>query len=300
MLFKPKIGLALGGGGARGGAHIGILRILKELDIHIEAVAGTSAGGMVAGMVGSGWSLIQMQRFFFETNFAEMVQLDRSGSSLISLERFEETLYAHFGDLQLEMLKPRVAMMAADIRSFRPVMLTHGPVVKAILATIAVPGLFPPIEWDNHLLVDGGVVDNVPTQATYTLGAERIIAVDVNSRSEVGLILGEVDPLSRQIQRALYWLLNLSRRQYAFDAILRSSMLSLRMLEEYHLSAFPPDVLIQPEIGDIGLFDMHRVDEAINLGEKAARELADDLKKLTARRLFPRKRRRNWPSPDYH
>lgn len=300
MLFKAKVGLALGGGGARGGAHIGVLAVLQELGIQIDAVAGTSAGGLIAAMVGAGWSLDQMRRFFLKTDFVAMVELDRSGSGLISLRRFEETLHAHFGDLRLEMLEPRTALMAADIRACKPVMLEHGPVVNAILATIAVPGLFPPMEWDEHLLVDGGAVDNVPTQAAYTLGAERIIAVDVNSRSEMGFALGDVGPLSRQIQRSLYWLLSLSKRKEAFETLLRSSMLSLRMLEEYHLSAFPPDILLRPEIGDIGLFDMHRVEEAIALGERAAREVADDLKKIPSRRLFPRKRRPTWPSPDLH
>jgi NTE family protein len=300
MLFKAKIGLALGGGGARGGAHIGVLTVLQELGIQIDAVAGTSAGGMIAAMVGAGWSLDQMRRFFSETDFVAMVALDRSGSGLISLRRFEETLHAHFGDLRLEMLEPRTGLMAADIRAFKPVMLESGPLVKAILATIAVPGFFPPMEWDEHLLVDGGTVDNVPTQAAYKLGAERIIAVDVNSRSEVGFVLGEVGPLSRQVERSLNWLLSLSKRKGAFETLLRSSMLSLRMLEEYNLSAFPPDILIHPEMGDIGLFDMHRVDEAIALGEQAARKATEDLKKLSSPRLLPRKRRPTWPSPNLH
>lgn len=296
MLFKSKIGLALSGGGARGAAHIGVLNVLQELDVKIDVVTGTSAGGMVAAMLGASWTLEQMRHFFTETDFAAMVQLDRSGGGLISVSRFAETLRARFGDLRLETLEPRVALMAADVKVGQPVMLERGPVVEAILATTAVPGLFPPVEWGDHRLVDGGVIDNIPTQAAYQLGAEQVIAVDVNSRSDIGLMLGEVSPFAQRVRRALYWLLSLSRRDAAFDVLMRSSMLSLRVLEMYHLAAFPPTVLIRPALGDIGLFDMHRTNEAIDAGEREGRKAMSELKKLTARSWLPQRHRPKRPS----
>ncbi|HEC24348.1 MAG TPA: hypothetical protein ENI95_15700 [Chloroflexi bacterium] len=282
MPFRPRLGLTLSGGGARGGAHLGVLRVLEEVGYRPDIVVGTSAGGLVAAMIGAGWSLEDMETFFTQANFADMIYLDRSGGGLVGTERFAGELRARFGDADLRDFSPRVAVIAADIRKRQRILIDRGPVVKAILATTAVPGLFPPVEWGEYLLVDGGVADNIPTQATYRLGAQRIVAVDAaRDQANPEMALATVGAFSKRLQRALYWLLSLSNRQKALEVLINSTTLSIQTLASYHLSAYPPDILICPEMPQVGLFTVERIPEAIRAGEEAARRFQDQIRRLT-------------------
>src|SRR5512142_2693880 len=156
MLFKPTYGLTLGGGGARGGAHIGALRVLDEMGYHPDIVVGTSIGGWVSAMLGIGYSPKMLQDYFTAERFASMMILDRTGGGLLGNNLFEEELVRIFGDADLRDLTPRVAVVAADIQNHRRILLDRGLVRRALLATIAVPGVFPAVECGNMLLVDGG------------------------------------------------------------------------------------------------------------------------------------------------
>lgn len=296
MFSEPKYGLTLGGGGARGGAHLGVLRVLREVGYRPDVVVGTSIGGLVAAMIGFGWSLEQMEELFFETDFTRMVYLDRGGNSLIGVDRFGETLRHHFGDADLRDLSPKIAVVATDIQAHCRVLIDSGPVVRAILATTAVPGLFPPVKWNDYLLVDGGVTDNVPTQATYQLGAERVVAVNLaGMASEPDVGLDSMGTFNKYLQRAFYWLLSLSRRQTAFDTVMQSMNYSQNLLVQYHLTMFPADVLIAPNLAGIGLFSMEAMAEAALAGEQAARQHQAEIKKLLKRRYRRSRQSPSWP-----
>jgi NTE family protein len=290
MFFRPKLGLTLGGGGARGGAHLGVLRVLTELGYKPDVVVGTSIGGFIAAMIGAGWTIDQIESFFYDTDFASMISLDRTGRGLVSTRSLEALLYSHFGDADLRELSPKVALVASDVRHHHRILIERGPVVKAILASSAIPGLFPPVEWGEYLLVDGAVTDNLPTQATYQLGAQRVVAVDIGGyKAGIGLTLDEMGTLAKQVQRALYWLLSLSKRQAAFDTLVESSRLSFSMLVHYQLAMFPPDVLIRPVIPDnVKVLSMERMREAAKAGKRAARQMAPQIRAIMKRRRWKR------------
>ncbi len=290
MRFRPKLGLVLGGGGARGGAHLGVLRVLNELHYKPDVVVGTSIGGVVAVSYGMGWSVEYMEDLLRRTDFDELIKVDRSGTGLVGTQAIEAELRRAFGNADMRDLSPHVAVMAADIVRGERVLIDRGPVVKALLATTAVPGLFPAVRWGERLLVDGGIVSNVPVQAAYELGARRVVAVDLGSDMDLGLALADVGSFSKQLQRALYWLLNLSRRQAAFDVFVRSIVFSYSMLTQYELALYPPDVLIRPQVKRVGLLAMERIMETIEAGERAASGAAHAVSAIMRLRYRPPRR----------
>jgi NTE family protein len=292
MIFRPKLGLALGGGGARGGAHIGVLRVLAEVGYVPDVVIGTSIGGAVAALFGAGWSVDQMERFFTQADFSKMLYLDRTGRSLLGNEQLAAELERIFGKADLRELSPKIAVMTADIRSGQRVLLQEGLVVDCVLASMALPGLFPPIPWGDYLLVDGGITDNVPTQAAFQLGAQRVVAVDLGANSETGFEVDDDQGVSKYLRRTFYWLLGLANRQMAFDSFIRSQMVSAQTLVTYHLALFPPDILIRPDMPGIGLFSMEKMSVAIQAGESAARQVRPQLQTLVRNLLSLPKRRR--------
>lgn len=288
-IFKPTYGLVLGGGGARGSAHVGVLRVLDEIGYQPDVIVGTSIGGLLAIALGAGWSVDQIEGLFRQVNFHAITELDRTGGGLISNRMLRDLLEDSFGGLDMRDLSPTVAVMSADVRNGQRVMIQEGSVVQAGLATSAVPGLFPPIEWEGRLLVDGGIIDNVPTQAAYELGAQRLVAVDVEGLIDLDVALGDLGAVSKRFQRVLYWLLDLSNRQRTFDVSIRSAMLTQHMLTQYELSLFPPDVLIHPDIPGIGLMAFERWEETVALGEAAARAVQERIGEIMRRpNLFAR------------
>ncbi|HOA25111.1 MAG: patatin-like phospholipase family protein [Aggregatilineales bacterium] len=280
MLTQPVLGLTLGGGGARGGAHIGVLRVLEEIGYRPAVITGTSIGGVIAALVAAGWSAADIERLTGEINFNELLQLDRTGSGLITNAALEAELVRLFGSADLRDFPIRTGLIAADISNGQTVLLDKGPVVQAVLATTAVPGLFPPVRWNDRLLVDGGVVSNVPTQAAYLLGAECLVAVELGGNLNVGIALNDVGSFSKRLQRILYWLLSLSHRQVAFDVLMQANILSYATLVKYELAAYPPDVLIRPTLPPVGLIAMEHLRDTIEPGERAAREVADDIRRV--------------------
>lgn len=288
MLFKPKHGLVLGGGGARGGAHIGVYKVLSELGYTPDLVVGTSIGGIIAGFIGTGHSATDIMTHLDRLDFAQLMTLDRTGRGLLSHTLFEDWLLTMLGDIDLRDTEPRVAVMAADIRHNRRVLIDEGPMIKALLATSAVPGLFPAVEWGDALLVDGGLADNVPTQAAHLLGAERIIAVDIGGALDDHLGIEEAGAANQRFQRALYWVLDLAKRQAAFDTMVNSSVMSSQLLVDYQLALYKPDVLIKVDLPGVGLMSFDRLQPVIETGERTARMRVSEIEQVVnAISLFP-------------
>lgn len=291
MLLNPKYGLTLGGGGARGGAHIGALEVLHEIGYRPDVIVGTSIGGWIGAMVGIDYSPQMLRDYFTAAWFSRLTYLDRTGGGLIGTDLIVKELKRIFGDADLRDLTPRVAVMAADIHNQKRVLIDRGLVHRALLATISVPGVFPAVPSGDMLLVDGGVNDNLPTEATFHLGAERVVAIDLDTNMDSGMTLGDQSSFSKYFERAFYWLLDLSKRQRAFETVVQAYHLSYQTLTRYQLALFPPDVLIQPDMPHIGLFSTDRIPEAIHAGERAARACHADLQKIM-RPLYFRRRRR--------
>jgi NTE family protein len=260
-MSKPMIGLALSGGGARGLAHIGVLSVLERRHIPIDCLSGASMGGLIAAAYAAGMSPPMLEtlalRMARVRRLIRLVDLRPPHRGLLAGTKLRAFLGQFippemtFADLRLPL-----ALGAVDLRNGEEVALTDGPVLEAVLATSAFPGVLPPVEWRGRCLVDGGVLDNLPVDLARGLGAERVIAVDVGACDR-----GQWDPLDGGGPLPDFL-------EMALDAV--GVMVSVQT--QAKLRANPPDLLIHPSLPhDIGTFSSFtRAAEIIRLGEQAA------------------------------
>ena len=182
----PQLGIALSGGGAFGAAHVGVLQVLEERGIRPGIVTGTSSGALVGGAFAAGLeagAIERIARGFRWNRIARWSFQPRWG--LLDTRVVTEAIHRLLGeDPRIEELTRRFGAVATDLRTRRAVTIDHGPLSTALRATIAVPGLLPPVHVGGRLLADGGMVDNVPHAAARRLGAERVIVVHLHARWE--------------------------------------------------------------------------------------------------------------------
>jgi NTE family protein len=186
-LFKkknPKIGFALSGGSTRGAAHIGALTVLEREGIKPSFVAGTSAGALVGAAYCAGVSLEEISRIFLSMRWPTLIRPNfLRGLSLFDTSPMEEYLKKNIADCNFEDLKIPFACIACDIQTGERIVLDKGPLAPAVRASASIPGFFSPVELYDHLLVDGGTVDNFPVSLVKEMGAEYVVGVNL-SRSQ--------------------------------------------------------------------------------------------------------------------
>ena len=282
MDAQVHLGLALGGGGVRGGAHIGLLKVLDREGIKVGAIAGTSAGGIVGGLYAAGLTAAKIQRLLSSCNAEALLEPDPSGWSLLSTRRFIERIREWLGDPRIEDLPIPFAAVAVDLRSAREVVLTSGPLAMAIQATMAVPGLLCPVEEGDCLLADGGVLNNVPVDVARRLGAERVLAVDVGVPPEFPLEVPTFGLPPGPVPRLLGRVLALTGRDRAALAAAKAIGMLSAAVSEYRLRENPPDLLLRPELGAMAVMDMARLAEAIAAGERMAETHLGEIRRLAA------------------
>jgi NTE family protein len=292
-----EIALALGGGGSRGMAHIGVLRRLEHEGFRVRAVAGTSAGGIIAALYAAGYTPDEIEREFARLDQSRLFGLASSeGPALLGLERARRLLEEFLGERTFADLSLPCAVTAVDIHTSREVVLREGRLVDAILATIAIPAIFPPRPMGEALLVDGGVLDPVPVAvARYLAPHLPVVAVSLTPRLGQGSRFISLDVLHvpPQIVRPLKRL----RLAQAFDIYLRSVDAGARLLTELRLKVDDPDVIIHPEVAEVGMLDVVDVLKVSRLGEKAVDAALPKLRRAVAwpnrlrRRFFPRRER---------
>ena len=178
----PKIGLALASGGARGSAHTGVLKVLEREGIKVSAIAGSSIGAMVGGAYAAGVPVERIEQEWLNTDLPKVVRsflptFPRAGLS--SGGELRKYLRSVLGDIRIEELPIRFAAVACDIDTGEAVVLREGPLVDALRASTAIPGIFYPVRWGQRLLVDGGLVEPLPVRFCRELGAEIVIGVDI-------------------------------------------------------------------------------------------------------------------------
>lgn len=286
---RPRIGIALSGGGAAAMAHIGVLEELSAAGIVIDCVAGTSAGAMVGAAFAAG-KLSTFRDTMCALTRGRVLRLfdptwPRTG--LLEGRRSLELVRAHLGD-RIETLPIPYAVVAADLHSGEEVILRDGDVVEAIRASIAFPGLFTPLRSHGRLLADGGLVNPVPVDVARQLGAEFVIAVSLlnvpdgslpNGRARRGLAQQWLDRLLTRPERIPTSPAKAAEPSQAQDADLglidvlsRASALVQARIAAARLREHPPDCLISVPTGTIGMFDFHRTAEATAAGHTAARQ----------------------------
>ena len=245
--FEPiKLGLALAGGAARGFAHIGVLQAIDELGLPVGAVAGTSMGAIIGSLYASGLSPQEILEIAGRTSWVKLINFSPSGG-ILSERKLEEFL-ARYLPRDFAGLRLPFAAVATDVVRGRAVYLHSGDLPSAVMASAAYPGLFAAVRREGLVLIDGGVLDNLPVDAARFLGSERVIASDVtydpDSEAEVP---GSVIELGRR----------------AVD-IMQAQLTRVR------LSLNPPEVYVRPDLRGIGLESFGKLEKIWRLGYEAA------------------------------
>lgn len=289
MQGNLKIALALGGGAARGLAHVGVLRVLAENDIPVHMIVGTSIGAMVGGLYACTGDIDLTERRLtsyldspaFRRNrfeFLKELRSERKGLfgrvsrmvrrgifvgysvsriSFISAQQFEHSINNLLDDEDIEETRIPFAAVACDLRLGEEVVLRNGSLRKAVSASSAIPGVLPPVEWGDRLLVDGGWVSKVPILPAFKMGADAVIAVDISTE------MRDTKRLTR-----------------GYDIIFRSRAITDSILKR--LQCRMSDVLIRPNVGAIHWADFGRAHDCIALGEEATREHLEEIRALVA------------------
>lgn len=181
MTSETKIGIALGGGAILGAAHIGVLKVFAEEKIPISAISGTSIGAFVAALYAFGVSPDEIEKFALELDWLDISGFAFSKLGLLSNERMGKKIDDVLGEVQFKDARIPLSIIATDISHFKKVVLETGDVARAVMASACVPGIFIPVEIDDHLLVDGGLMENVPISPLMRRGMDIIIGVDLNA-----------------------------------------------------------------------------------------------------------------------
>ncbi|HYI68526.1 MAG TPA: patatin-like phospholipase family protein [Skermanella sp.] len=308
---RPRIGLALGAGVARGWAHIGVLRALKKMGIEPDIITGTSVGALVGGCYLAGHldTLEEWTRNLSRMKIVSYLDLRVRSGGLISGGRLMAEMKKHMGDKQIEDLPMPFAAIATDLVTGHEVWLRTGPLVESLRASFSLPGVFPPICIDQRWLVDGALVDPVPVSACRALGAEMVIAVNLNAdilgkarkpganiATAAGFDLIQVldEEYAQQTPPPASRLNALTRRVFAreydgpslFGVMVSSLGIITDRIGRTRLAGDPPDVQIAPRLGHVGLLEFDRAAEAVEEGaaatERAVPDLADALRVFSA------------------
>lgn len=309
----PKIGLALGSGVARGWAHIGVLRALKKLGIEPDIIAGCSIGAVVGGLYLAG-KLDELEGWASDLTRLKVVSyLDlrvRSGG-LIGGSRLSQEIYKHIGPIRIEELPHQFAAITTDMVTGHEIWLTEGSLAEAMRASFSLPGIFPPVNINNRWLLDGALVDPVPVSVCRALGAEMVIAINLNgdllgkSRrhdSDIPAVAGfdlfnlldeHRGDMADAEKKGL--LSNLSQRLFSrestgpslFGVMVSSLNIMQDRIARARLAGDPADVHIAPRLGNMGLLEFDRAKEAIAEGEAAIMRAESEL--TDAFRVFFRK-----------
>lgn len=252
---RPGIGLALGGGFARGFAHLGVLQVLQQHNIPISHIAGTSVGSILGAAYASGAPLERIIETSRTLRFRDIARWRVSRLGLASNQRLGNLMERVFGSRQFEDLQTPLAVVATDLASGEPVVFTQGNLVDAIRASSAFPGLFEPVEIGTRCLADGGLVAPVPTHAARLLGAKMVIGVSVGMQDgHRGVPTNIFQVVSRAVGAA-----------------------QKHQLEVWERHA---DLVLRPDVQSLAWDDFGRADEAIEAGAAAARRALPRIEKL--------------------
>jgi NTE family protein len=287
---RAKIGLVLGGGGSRGIAHVGVLEVLEREGIPIDIIVGTSMGGII----GASYALGGSPAFIAEMMIRSMEGSNLLGFHLLSArgrqKNVRRQLAPFLGDKTFADLKIPLALMAVDMKSGQEVILTDGPLLPAVLASSAVPAVFPPVHIGDMELADGGVIDSLATHAAYKLGAERIIAVDVYPRLDsekpwadpVSAIVG-ISPIPDILPHEWKRIPSMSA------AIWRSVRVITHYLHQRRLAEHPAHVILHPEVDSYSSLDFRDVRGPLAAGRACAEAHLPQLRAILAQNPTPDK-----------
>lgn len=318
------LGLVLGSGGARGLAHIGVIRALEAADIKIHYLAGASIGALIGAMYVAD-ELDDFETFAYQLDWKTTlsyfdVVFPRTG--LLDGGRVQELLSTHLQQLSIETAKIKFCCVATDLVSGQEVRLQRGPMVDAVRASIAIPGIFTPFQRGAQYLGDGGIVNPVPVDVMHEMGADVIVAVNLNSpaaaatlplalplennarfevevetspvpkkqlipNERVNVLLKKIQQNYEVVQEQLQgkienWLLEDKQEMNIFDVIGTALNVMEQQVTQSKLQVCPPDLLLEPALSEYGIFDFHQAEQLVIKGYQVMQHQMPTLKRLLA------------------
>lgn len=302
---KSKIGLALGSGTARGWAHIGVIRALNEAGIRPDIICGTSIGALVGAAYADG-DLDRLEQWVTGLTWKDVVSfLDFTLSGgIIKGDKLIEYFRSNIVDLEISRLALPFAAVATDLETGREVWLRDGMVSEVVRASIAMPGLFTPVERDGRWLVDGGLVNPVPVSLCRAMGADAVIAVDLSSdllgrhlrkagtppAPDPGKPNGLAETMLDRLHAGIASLRNASpvegRGSPSMLEVMASSINIMQVrITRSRLVGEPADVLVTPRLSQLGLMEYHRARTAIEAGRKAVAHVLAQIRELAGEEM---------------
>jgi NTE family protein len=321
----PKIGLALSGGAARGVAHIGVLKALEEESIPIDMIAGTSAGALIGACYAQKRNCSVVEAIALGADWRMVarlvdIYLILLGKGFVHEQKIRSILNSIIGDVKFEDLEIPLAVVAADLQSMEEVIISKGPVLEAVRASISLPVMFPPAKWGNRYLIDGGVVNPLPVDVVRSMGATIAVAVNVlaiaqpkevkrpvEKKAEMrpsphaenthlpsitvnekinSLVRGHkdrikiFDKLSCIAETKIYAHRSRIDRHSPSIFYVLDQLIHAREDERMKLAIKSADIVISPDVSDIGTFGVDNAREAIVQGYRAAKNMLPELQEL--------------------
>jgi NTE family protein len=309
-----KLGLALGGGAARGWSHIGVVKVFEREGLIPDVIVGTSIGAVVGGCFSAGklGVLETFARTLTRRRVIGLLDFHLNGSGLIAGDRLKRLLEEHLPGIRAEDLPHRFAAVATELGSGHEVWLTRGVLTEIMRASYALPGVLDAVKFGGRWLMDGALVNPVPVTVARALGADVVVCVNLNgdARSR-GAVIPVVDPDAGGATQAIIaeaaaqrrslfdpvWGVAERVRQFAARSdgapgigtiMVDAFNITQDRIARSRLAGDPPDLMISPKLGRIGLFDFHRAEEIIALGAEAAERMVDEVKEYLAQETAAR------------
>ncbi len=256
-----RIGLALSGGAARGIAHVGVLKYLEERDLKPSCIAGTSAGSIVGSLYCSGKTVDQLAKIASTMSWKDLINFSFPKKGIIDSTLLLKIMKEHIGEITFRDLEIPLVINAVDLLSGEEIVIENGPVAEAVQASCAIPGIFTPVKRDKQLLVDGGLLENVPAAHLKGRNLDYVIAVNVSAQW----------PLQKEPGNIFEILIQ------SYDIVRRN-----RDMPAYEHT----DTIIEPDLGDIAFHDISKPGVLIDRGYDAAREALGETNLVKKRSIF--------------
>lgn len=311
--MPQTVGLALGSGGAKGWAHIGVLRALEEENIEISYIAGTSIGAVVGAFYAID-ELDVLEKYAYHLDWKTIVSLlDLSFPSqgLLDGDKVYNLLAEHLLEYRIEDTRIPFRCISTNLNTRQAVCMERGLLVDAVRASLSMPGVFTPFQKEGNILVDGGLINPIPTDVVKEMGAEIVIAVDLNNSispveaphlpgvrcsvqqypdsqletEEPNTVLAKLGQTYVEVQETLQhkieqWMPSENPTLNIFDIIGNSINILERELARSNIDSHPPDLLIEADLRQVGIFDFHQATPAITAGYTQMKHKLDELKQL--------------------
>lgn len=280
---SQKLALALGGGAARGWAHIGVLRALDEAGIEIAMIAGTSIGALVGGcyLAGKLDELEEFARSLTRRRMFNLVDITFRGSGLLGGMKLDSRLREHLDRVELESLSRPFVAVCTELHTGHEIWISSGPLIDAMRASYALPGVFEPVRWQGRILVDGALVNPVPVSVCRAYEQRLVLAVNLHYDQFGRAAVIKNAQAQQKFKQSTATARGEKENRLGITGVMMEAFNIIQdRISRARMAGDPPDLSIMPTIGLIGLADFHRAAEAIDIGYSETIKRIEDIRRL--------------------